>query len=70
LQLRDELNETKDQELQVLLAELQSLLKAIQEKDKVVESLEQKKRQYISCIKSRLGDLEAIVKYIYSLPEL
>jgi hypothetical protein len=70
LQLKEEMNRTKEQELQVLVSELQSLLKAIQGKEVVIKDLEEKKQLYVSQAKSRLGDLEAIIDYVRHLPEL
>lgn len=61
---------TKEQELEVLVSELQSLLEAIQGKEAVIKDLEEKKQLYVSQAKSRLGDLEAIVDYVRHLPEL
>lgn len=69
-QLKEEMKRSKEQELQVLVSELQSLLKAIQGKEVLIKDLEEKKRLYVCQAKSRLGDLEAMVDYVRHLPEL
>jgi hypothetical protein len=70
LQLQEGMKRTKEQELQVLVSELQSLLEAIQGKEVVIKDLKEKKQLYVSQAKSRLRDLEAIVDYVRHLPEL
>jgi hypothetical protein len=70
LQLRKEMKESKERDLQVLVSESEELLEAIQGRKTVIENLEQKKRLYVSRTKSRLEELEAIVNYLRQLSDL